>query len=97
MTDIFDGGEDSVVWNEYIKRQGEVERARGAEDGRPRWFETSWLLAECYAYRRMLQASSDSFLLCYELIILPGKSYAIRQQQMMIINMVYMGIPNDRP
>ena len=58
MTDICDGGEDSSVWNEYIKRQGELERARGAEDGRPRWFETSWLLAECYAYRRMLQVGA---------------------------------------
>ena len=55
MTDIHDGGEDAAVWNECLKRQGELERARGAEDGRPRWFETSWLLAECYAYRRMLQ------------------------------------------
>ena len=73
MTDIFDGGEDSVVWNEYIKRQGEVERARGAEDGRPRWFETSWLLAECYAYRRMLQASSDSFLSVMNLLYCRAK------------------------
>ena len=58
MTDIIDGGADSAVWNKYLKRQGDAERARGAEDGRPRWFETSWLLAECYAYRRMLQASA---------------------------------------
>ena len=64
MPDIHDGGEDSAVWNECLKRQGELERARGAEDGQPRWFETSWLLAECYAYRRMLQVRRDTVKLC---------------------------------
>ncbi len=31
----------------------EEERAQGAP---VRWFETSWLLAECYTYRRMREA-----------------------------------------
>ena len=51
LSEISDGGGDCAVWNAYLNQ------ARVADEGTdPRWFETSWLYAECYAYRRMLTA-----------------------------------------
>lgn len=40
---------DYSIWNETL------EANRGADGHMPRYSETSWLLAECYAYRRIKQ------------------------------------------
>ncbi|XP_003741958.1 protein-glutamate O-methyltransferase [Galendromus occidentalis] len=42
---IEDSYSDSVIWNEQIPREES-----------PRWFEGSWLFAECYFYRRIFEA-----------------------------------------
>ncbi len=49
LTEIDDGGADCSLWNDFLRRQRDRE---GGSD--PRWFDTAWLFAECYAYRRML-------------------------------------------
>lgn len=51
LTEISDCGEDCKIWNDHFKK---IKEAEGGSDCR--WFDTAWLFAECYAYRRMLQA-----------------------------------------
>jgi len=50
MLDIEDGEEDAAVWNAAL-----AEANDGKDGSPPRWFNTTWMLAECYAYRRLKQ------------------------------------------
>lgn len=54
FSEITDEREDQTVWNEYLQR-------RAATEGEtPRWFNTSWMYSECYAYRRLLECMAAS-------------------------------------
>merc|ERR1712001_742528 len=58
MSAINDGREDEIVWNDYLIRRQNMET-----DGAglpPRWFNTTWLYAECYTYRRLHQCIAQS-------------------------------------
>jgi len=58
ITDINDGGSDQKEWNEYIALH-RIERSKPELH----WFESSWLLAECYMYRRISSALMGSTLM----------------------------------
>lgn len=48
-----DGLPDVDVWTEYLSR---LASEATEVDGQPLWFDTRWLSAECYAYRRLYEA-----------------------------------------
>jgi len=50
----------AAVWNRIL----EQERAR---EGQVAWFESSWMLVECYMYRRSLPHSTYGLLACFSL------------------------------
>jgi len=41
---------DEHLWNECLQSDRQLQHSVGAES---KWFETSWLLIECYFYRRI--------------------------------------------
>eukprot|EP00095_Tigriopus_kingsejongensis_P000479 maker-scaffold1054_size66621-snap-gene-0.10 protein:Tk00479 transcript:maker-scaffold1054_size66621-snap-gene-0.10-mRNA-1 annotation:"upf0364 protein c6orf211 homolog" len=51
---IDDGRENCPIWNEYMERKQITNEDGGI--GEPSWFQSSWLYAECYAYRRLWQS-----------------------------------------
>jgi len=54
FAEINDDRDDQTVWNEYLKRRTDI-------DGEtPKWFNTCWMYAECYAYRRLLECMAAS-------------------------------------
>jgi len=54
FAEINDEREDAIVWNEYMQRRTQIEGET------PKWFNTTWLYAECYAYRRLVECSAAS-------------------------------------
>lgn len=42
-------GDDATIWNDYLSRKIE-------NNNTVSWFQTEWLYAECYMYRRIKEA-----------------------------------------
>ncbi|XP_015908095.2 damage-control phosphatase ARMT1 isoform X1 [Parasteatoda tepidariorum] len=54
---LCDEFEDTQLWNEFLKKEEQL------YDFTPAWFDSSWLYAECYFYRRIKQSFLLSSLL----------------------------------
>lgn len=57
FTEIEDGRADCSIWNAY-RDQMSLTTDQGLRP--PSWFQTSWLYAECYAYRRLWEAMGSA-------------------------------------
>jgi len=54
LSEINDDRDDQAVWNDFFQRRTVIEGQI------PRWFNTTWMYAECYAYRRLLECLAAS-------------------------------------
>ncbi|KAM9233649.1 damage-control phosphatase ARMT1 isoform 3-T3 [Dugong dugon] len=48
---------DTDIWNQYLEYQQSLMKE---SDGKPRWFHSPWLFVECYMYRRIHEALTQS-------------------------------------